>query len=147
MNNANSNSIELVWSLYLYPSGRRAQLCCQSQDCSWIEELPGRFARLITLLQKAYDEDAGLPVNLRGFRQASALAKLFDDSPRVDPPQTQTITAYLYRLCETLKKPPTAGKPFPKLIVRMPDLGARLLFPVDIKRLGGPPRERNVDTA
>ncbi|MGD0389444.1 MAG: hypothetical protein ABSC42_10870 [Tepidisphaeraceae bacterium] len=127
------------WDLYLFKSGKRARLDCHLPGAALATEfLYGRWARVICLLQLAYEQDVRLPSDLRGFRQAKELAEAFDEDRRVDPPLPSTITTYLYQLCAVLKTPACNRAPFPPLIDRVPNSGARLLYPVKIHIVGGP---------
>jgi len=129
------------WELYLFPNGKRAQICCRIEGASGVRELPGRLARLIVLLQQAMVEDARLPSDLKGFRNARELAKVFDENRRVDPPLASTITTYTYKLCRILKSPAAGGKSLPPLISRVKNSGARLLHPVKIHLVGRAPSD------
>ncbi|MGD0767568.1 MAG: hypothetical protein ABSB42_05155 [Tepidisphaeraceae bacterium] len=128
-----------TWDLYLFKSGKRARLDCHLPDAPLATEfLYGRWARVICLLQLAYEQDEHLPSDLRGFRQAKELAEAFDEDRRVDPILPSTITTYLYKMCALLKIPACNRAPFPPLIDRVPNSGARLLYPVKIHLVGGP---------
>ena len=128
------------WVLYLFPRGKHAKLCCHLPDCSLSQELPGRLAQVIVLLQEASDEDVGLPSELKGIRHAEELARAFEEDLRVDPPKTSTITTYLYKLNLILTEPAATGESFPALIAREKNMGARLLHPVEICHVGRRPR-------
>jgi hypothetical protein len=131
-----------IWVLYLFSSGKKGRLSCRLPDFSGLMDLPGRMVRLLVLLQLAYLEDADLPSEVRGFRQAPALADAYEENKFVDPPEPETITTYLCQLCKRLAKPFADGGAFPLLIERVPNTGARLLFPVEILHVG---RARTTD--
>lgn len=136
MSNSKKTPISPKWDMYLFANGKKAQISCRIGRASNMWEIPGRTARVIALLQQAYDEDQRLPIDLRGFRQADEIAKWYDENRAVEPPLRSTITAYLYQLCFILKKPAVTGEVFPPLIARVKNSGARLLYPVEIHQLG-----------
>lgn len=141
MSNLENNSDSPIWTLYLFPDGKGAQLCCRIGNTSLSREIPGRLARIILLLQRAAIEDRVLriPIDLQGFRPAKVLARAFEEDLAVDPPEPSTMTAYLYRLCKRLKIADRTGQIFPPLIERVRHCGARLLHPVEICLVGCAP--------
>lgn len=135
MENVANSADPLKWVLFLAGDGKNPILQCNGRYL----QLPNRMARIILLLQRARVADEHHPEGFQGFRKAREIALVYDENPRVDPPLHTTITAYFYQFCRRLKQPPFDQPAFPDLIVRVRNSGARLLYPVEIKELGGPP--------
>jgi hypothetical protein len=133
------NPADPVWKLYLYPQGLRAQLCCHFLNTTVIVDLPAAWARVIILLVIAREQDAGLPPHSRGARHATYLAQEYEKNQRLAQFLATSMTAYLHRLCRKISNANSGDKPLPALIARQTRVGARLLYPVEIRLVGVPP--------
>jgi hypothetical protein len=130
-----------VFELFMFHGEREAKLVCTMPDGTEIkQDVFGRHARGIVVLEDARVQDAELHPDVRGFRPANAIAEMFEENPIVEPPLPATITTYLYQLNILLKTPSTARPAFPQLFDRVKNKGARLLYPVKITYVGRPTR-------
>jgi hypothetical protein len=138
---------EPIFILFVLPGGRRANLCCSLGAVSNGVDLPGTEARTIKYLQQARDEDKDIPAKFRGFRRASQLAAKFSGDKFSLPIAAATVTAYLYQLCKRIEKGMRAADLPLRLIERVPNTGARLLYPVQIRYVGCEPGADPADSA
>ena len=77
MNTTDANPAAPKWVLFLFPGNRLGQICCTFPGASPIKEfVPGRWARMLLMLQRAYIEDKDLPADVRGYRGVRLLYPL-----------------------------------------------------------------------